>query len=184
MAICILGIMCGGSNWLFQRSAGPNFRLTGPAGQIYTRASFPSDSVLVIYFGFTTCWRACPTALNAIAQAMEDSGEARKHIQPIFISLDSQREGLDVIELYLKAFGPEFIGLRGSQNDVQAAAAEFGVSAQRIEYSGDPGDYTMVHSSPIFVLAPRRLDPLVIKPDSSAAEIRAFLSSVLTSPAG
>jgi protein SCO1/2 len=110
---------------------------------------------------------------------MEDSGEARKHIQPIFISLASQREGLDVIELYLKAFGPEFIGLRGSQNDVQAAAAEFGVSAQRIEYSGDPGDYTMVHSSPIFVLAPRRLDPLVIKPDSSAAEIRAVLSSAL-----
>ena len=100
------------------RASGPNFQLIGPDNRTYTRASFPSNSVLVVYFGFTTCWRACPTALNAIAHAIEDLGDAAERVQPIFISLDPQREDPEGVDLYLKAFGDRFVGLRGSQDQV------------------------------------------------------------------
>jgi hypothetical protein len=62
---------------------------------------------------------------------------------------------------------------------MRAAASVFGVSIRRIRYSAHPIDYTTVHSSPIIVLAPRNPDPLLVKPDSSAEEIRAVLVSVL-----
>ena len=158
---------------------GADFRLIGPDNRTYTRASFSADAVLVVYFGFTTCWRACPTALDSIAQAVEGLGEAGERVRPIFISLDPQREEPETVDLYLKAFGDRFIGLRGSEDQVRAAASEFGVSVQRIRYSADPIDYTMVHSSPVIVLVPRKPDPVLVKPDSSAEEIRAILVSAL-----
>ena len=43
-----------------------NFHLVGPTGRSYSIESFPSGSVLAIYFGYTTCQRSCPTALNSI----------------------------------------------------------------------------------------------------------------------
>ena len=50
---------------------------------------------------------------------------------------------------------------------------------QRIRYSADPTDYTMVHSSPVIVVVPRKPDLIVVKPDSSAEEMRAVLVGVL-----
>ena len=178
-AVGVLAIAWAESDLSSDRAFGPDFRLIGPDNRTHTRASFPSDAVLVIYFGFTTCWRACPTALNAIAQAVEDLGDAGERVQPIFISLDPRREEPETVNLYLKAFGDRFISLRGSEDQVRAAASEFGVSVQRIRYSADPIDYTMVHSSPVIVLVPRKPDPVLVKPDSSAEEIRAVLVSVL-----
>ena len=178
-ALAVLATAWAESGSPLDRASGPDFRLSGPDGRIYTRASFPSDAVLVIYFGFARCWRACPTALNAIAQAAEDLGDAGNRVQPIFISLDPQHEEPETIDLYLKAFGDRFIGLHGSEVQVQAAAADFGVSVQRIRYSADPTDYTMVHSSPVIILAPHKPEPILVKPDSSAEEIRAVLDNAL-----
>lgn len=183
-AIAVLAIAWAESNSPAEHVSGPDFRLIGPDNRTYTRASFPSDAVLVIYFGFARCWRACPTALNAIALAVDGLGAAGKLVRPIFISLDPQGEDPETVDLYLKAFGDRFIGLHGSENRVQAATAEFGVSAERIRYSADPADYTMVHSSPVIILVPHRPAPILVKPDSSAEELRAMLLGVLKSKVG
>jgi protein SCO1/2 len=183
-AIAVLAIAWAETSLSAEGVSGPNFRLIGPDNRTYTRASFPSDAVLVVYFGFTTCWRACPTALNAIAQAVDGLGNAGERVQPIFISLDPQREEPETVDLYLKAFGDRFIGLRGSQDQVRATTSDFGVSVQRIRYSTDPTDYTMVHSSPIIVLIASQPDPVVVKADSSAEEIRAVLDTALEPRAG
>jgi protein SCO1 len=178
-AIAVLAIAWAESRLPAADDSGPDFGLIGPDNRTYTRASFPSDTVLVMYFGFTTCWRACPTALNAIAQAVEELGDTGNRVQPLFISLDPQREDPETVQLYLKGFGDRFLGLRGSEDQLRSAALAFGVSVQRIRFSVDPNDYTMIHSSPVIVLVPRQSDPIVVKPDSTAAEIRAVLVSAL-----
>ena len=178
-AIAVLAIAWAESRLPAADDSGPNFGLIGPDNRTYTRASFPSDAVLVIYFGFTTCWRACPTALNAIAQAVEDLGDPGGRVQPIFVSLDPQREDPEAVGLYLEGFGDRFIGLRGSEDQLRAAASAFGISVQRIRFSADPADYTMVHSSPVIVLIPRQPNPVLVKSDSTATEIHAVLISAL-----
>lgn len=178
-AIAVLAIAWAESRLPAADDSGPNFGLIGPDNRTYTRASFPSDTVLVIYFGFTTCWRACPTALNAIAQAVENLGDAASRVQPIFVSLDPQREEPETVDLYLKSFSDRFVGLRGSEDQLRAAASAFGISVQRIRFSADPADYTMLHSSPVIVLIPRQPDPVLVKPDSTATEIHAVLVSAL-----
>ena len=178
-AIAVLAIAWAESSLRAERVSGPNFALLGFDNRTYTRASFSPNAVLVVYFGFARCWRACPTALNAIAQALDDLGAAGERVRPIFISLDPQHEDRETVDLYLKAFGDRFIALHGSEDQVRAAAAEFEVSVQRIRYSVEPTDYTMVHSSPVIILAPHKPEPILVKPDSSAEEIRAVLISVL-----
>jgi protein SCO1/2 len=120
-----------------------------------------------------------PDSTEYNSAAVDDLGPAGERIHPIFVSLDPQREDPETVDLYLKGFGDRFTALRGSEDQVRAAAAEFGVSIQRIRYSADPADYAMVHSSPVVVLIPGQRDPVIVQPDSSSDEIRAVLVGAL-----
>ena len=71
-----------------------NFHLVGPTGRSYSIESFPTGSVLAIYFGYTTCLRACPTALNDLAEAIDRMGKLGASIQPVFIDLNLARAAL------------------------------------------------------------------------------------------
>jgi cytochrome oxidase Cu insertion factor (SCO1/SenC/PrrC family) len=77
-----------------------NFHLVGPTGRSYSIESFPSGSVLVIYFGYGTCLRTCPTALNRIAEAIDHLGAAGASVRPVFVDMDPERAALLSIPLY------------------------------------------------------------------------------------
>lgn len=98
--------------WLERRpsaespNVGGPFRLTdGNTGQVVTDETFRGKTIL-IYFGYTYCPDACPTALNNISQAMEKLGPAAKNIVPLFISIDPARDTPKVMANYVKAFDP------------------------------------------------------------------------------
>jgi cytochrome oxidase Cu insertion factor (SCO1/SenC/PrrC family) len=156
-----------------------NFHLVGPTGRSYSIESFPSDSVLVIYFGYTTCWRACPTALNSIAEAIDRVGALGASIQPVFIDMDPERAAVVSIPVYMESFGPSFLGLTGSSDDVKRAAKSFKVKVERIQLSADPTDYAMKHTSPIFVMRPNDLHPTTLPATSPPAAIEAALRDAL-----
>ena len=118
-----------------------NFHLAGPTGRSYSIESFPSRSVLAIYFGYTTCQRSCPTALNSIAEAIDRLGKLGAAVQPVFIDMDPERVALVSIPAYMEAFGSRFLGLTGSSSDVRQAAKSFKVKVERIQLSADPTDY-------------------------------------------
>ena len=71
-----------------------NFQLVDSGGRAYSIESFPPDSVLAIYFGYTTCLRACPVALDNIAAAMDGLGDRSASVRPIFVALDPERAAL------------------------------------------------------------------------------------------
>jgi protein SCO1 len=156
-----------------------NFHLVGPTGRSYSIESFPPGSVLAIYFGYTTCWQACPTALNSIAEAMDRLGALGASVQPVFIDMDPDRAALVSIQLYMESFGPSFLGLTGSSDDVERAANSFKVKVERIQLSADPTDYAMKHTSPIFVMRPNDLHPTVLPATSPPAAIEAALRKAL-----
>jgi len=156
-----------------------NFHLIGPTGRSYSIESFPSGSVLAIYFGYTTCLRACPTALNDLAEAIDRMGELGASVRPIFIDMDTDRTALVSLPAYMEAFGPSFLGLTGSPDDIEQAAKSFKVRVERTQLSADPTDYVMKHTSPIFVIRPNELHPTALPATSSPATIEAALRSAL-----
>jgi protein SCO1/2 len=168
------------SHRAFTRSAElENFHLVGPTGRSYSLESFPSGSVLAIYFGYTTCQRSCPTALNNIAEAIDRLGRLGAAVQPVFIGMDPERAAVVGIPAYMEAFGPSFLGLTGSAREVEQAARSFKVKLERIQLSDDPTDYVMKHTSPIFVMRPEDSHPKVLPAASSPEAIEATLRSAL-----
>ena len=156
-----------------------NFHLVGPTGRSYSIESFPSNTVLAIYFGYTTCQRSCPTALNSIAEAIDRLGTLGNAVKPVFIDMDPERAALVGIPAYMESFGPSFLGLTGSTDDVKQATKSFKVKLERIQLSDDPTDYVMRHASPIFVMRPYDPHPKSLSATSAPEVIEATLRGML-----
>lgn len=156
-----------------------NFHLVGPTGRSYSIESFPPGSVLAIYFGYTTCQRSCPTALNSIAVAIDRLGKPGAAVQPVFIDMDPERAALSGIPAYMESFGPRFLGLTGSADEVRQAAKSFNVELERIQLSGEPTDYFMKHLSPIFIMRPSDPHPMPLPASSTPEVIEAALQRML-----
>jgi protein SCO1/2 len=156
-----------------------NFHLVGPTGRSYSIESFSAGSVLAIYFGYTTCQRSCPIALNSIAEAIDRLGKLGSSVHPIFIDMDPERAAFVSIPAYMEAFGPSFLGLTGSTGEIEAAAKSFKVKLERIQLSDDPTDYVMKHASPIFVMRPYDPHPKPLPATSAPAAIEAALKAAL-----
>ena len=150
--------------------AAAEFRLLDAQGQAHSIASFPPGTVLAIYFGYTTCLRACPVALDSIAAALDGLGAGGTRIQPVFVDLDPARVDPVNLRLYMATFGPRFLGLTGSPEAVADAARSFAVEVARLRFSADPDDYAMTHLSPIFVLRPEDRGPPSALPATSSPE--------------
>jgi protein SCO1 len=130
---------------------GGHFSLTAADGTEVTDRSFPGKWLL-LYFGYTFCPDACPTALNTIAEALDELGPLAGRLQPIFITVDPQRDTAAVMAEYVKAFHPRLVGLTGSAAQIAAAAKEFHVFYQVRQLGNE--DYAIDHSSYIYVIDP------------------------------
>jgi len=109
---------------------------------------------LLVFFGFTNCPDVCPTTLSEVAQVLEDLGPQAANVQPIFISIDPERDRALGIDEYTQAFHPQILGLAGSPEATQAAAASFRIYYSREDDQNAPDGYTMSHSPGLFLVAP------------------------------
>ena len=130
---------------------GGPFRLTDQNGKTVTDADLKGKWSLV-YFGYTHCPDACPTALNDIAIALEELGSKRDAVRSVFITVDPERDTPAALKDYVTAFDAPILALTGTPEEVAQAA-----KAYRVYYAKHPesgGDYSMDHSSVIYVMDP------------------------------
>lgn len=132
-------------------SIGGHFTLTTPDGSTVTDRSY-RGKWLIVYFGYTFCPDACPTALSAIATALDQLGPLADKVQPLFITVDPERDTPQVMANYVKLFDPRIIGLRGTPEQTAAAAKEYRVYYAVQKLKGDA--YVIDHSAFIYVLNP------------------------------
>jgi protein SCO1/2 len=130
-----------------------SFTLIDQDGGTATDAQFLGKWLLV-YFGYTHCPDACPLTLSNMAEALDRlHASKREQVQPIFVTIDPERDTPAVMKDYVSAFeGVDIVGLTGTQEQVSAAEAAYQVYAERHEQDG--GDYTMDHSSVIYIMGP------------------------------
>lgn len=130
---------------------GGAYTLTNHRGETVTDQTFRGKTQLV-FFGFTHCPDICPTALTLISDLLEQIGPAADRIQPIFITVDPERDTPQALARYVEAFHPSLVGLTGTPDQVATAAAAFKVFYRKMPRPD--GDYFMEHSGSIYVLAP------------------------------
>ena len=111
--------------------------------------------VVVLEFGYASCLDVCPVSLAALADARKQLGAAGADVQVVFISVDPARDTPARLKSYLATFDPSFIGLSGSQAQLDALLKSYGISAaKRIGGAGGgPGaKYAMSHSSYLYFI--------------------------------
>jgi protein SCO1/2 len=129
------------------------FKLTGHDGVVRTAEDFRGQWSLV-FFGFTNCPDVCPTTLAEIAQVMDDLGSRADAVQPLFISVDSERDRPEALAEYVPQFHPTILGLAGTPEQIEAAAASFKIFYERVPEETAPDGYTMGHTSQVFLFDP------------------------------
>jgi cytochrome oxidase Cu insertion factor (SCO1/SenC/PrrC family) len=137
--------------WSREPIGGP-FALTDHNGAHRTDADF-RGKLMLIYFGFTFCPDICPTDLLQMARAIDQLGQAGEMVQPLFISVDPERDTPEHLKEYLSLFHPRFVGLTGSARAVRAAASAYRVYYRKVERT-DRTDYTVDHSAFIYLMGP------------------------------
>lgn len=132
-------------------SIGGPFALTDQNGRTITSDSLKGKPTL-IYFGFTYCPDVCPTALLLMETALDKLGpDTAKKVNLVFITIDPERDTPKLLKGYVENFGPTFIGLTGSPQQIADVAR-----AYRVYYQKAPGKegapYLMDHSSIVYLL--------------------------------
>ncbi|WP_245183221.1 MULTISPECIES: SCO family protein [unclassified Haematospirillum] len=136
-------------------SPGGPFTLVDGQGKAVTDQDFRGRWMLV-YFGYTYCPDVCPTGLQTISQALRllPSAKAEK-VQPLFISVDPQRDTPEAVGAYVQAFDPSMIGLTGTEEQVAAAAKAYRVYYRKAPESGRAADdYLVDHSAMTWLMGP------------------------------
>jgi protein SCO1/2 len=113
---------------------GGPFTLTAADGRTVTDQTY-RGKWLLIYFGYTSCPDACPTALDNIGVALDRLGAEAAAVQPIFISVDPKRDNREVLAEYLKSFDPHIVALTGTSDQIAGVVKEYRVSP-RIRRAG------------------------------------------------
>ena len=134
--------------WNREPIGGP-FALVDQNGKPRTNEDF-RGKVMLVYFGFTYCPDVCPTDLQNIGLALDQLGPAGEQIQPLFITVDPERDTAEHLKDYVPMFHPRLIGLTGDAAAVHAAAAAYRTYYAKIPLKGD--DYTVDHSSFTYVV--------------------------------
>jgi protein SCO1/2 len=178
-AVLIFGT--GGFIWLSQGGTasfvGGPFTLVDANGRQVTDRDFRGKYML-IYFGYTYCPDVCPTTLNEVAAALDQLGGRADRIEPIFITVDPKRDTPAVVKQYVAAFTPRLIGLTGSDEQIAKVAQEYRV--YYAEHRTGPGqnDYTMDHSSVLYLMGPDGKFVAPIRADADGAQMAADLSKL------
>ena len=129
---------------------GGPFTLTDQDGKTVTEADFLGKPMLV-YFGYSYCPDVCPFALQMMASALDTLGEDKGRIQPVFVSVDPERDTPENLAQYVRSasFPDGLIGLTGTPEQIKAMAGNYAVYYKKV---GEGDDYIMDHTSAMFLM--------------------------------
>jgi len=134
---------------------GGPFELINQDGQLVSEKDFAGRPML-IYFGYASCPDVCPLDLQKMGAALDLLGEAGAAIQPIFVSIDPERDTPEIMKAYTSHFSERLTGLTGSLEQVAVAAKAYRVYyAKTGEDGGAPiegQNYWMAHSNLFYLM--------------------------------
>jgi cytochrome oxidase Cu insertion factor (SCO1/SenC/PrrC family) len=183
LLVAVLLLATGAFVWLTRDGTaslvGGSFTLEDGNGEQVTDRDF-RGKYLLVYFGYTFCPDVCPTTLTEAADALDRLGPKAGRLQPLFITVDPKRDTPAVVKQYAAAFSPRLIGLTGSPEQIAQVAKEYRVYYAEHRTGPGPGDYTMDHSSILYLMGPDGRFIAPIRADETGAEMAADIARFMS----
>jgi protein SCO1 len=153
----ILAAMATAVIWTAAIAQDRQFTLTQPITLVDANGSPVSGNTfpgkwLLIYFGYTHCSELCPTALSTMMVALDEIGPAADYLQPLFVTVDPERDNGPILRSFTASFDKRLIGLGGAPEQINAAASALGVRYEKVLLS--ESDYVVDHSSSFSLVDP------------------------------
>jgi len=163
-------------------AVGGEFELTGTDGETVRWSDFDGQ-YRIVYFGYAYCPDACPTDVQRTMQGFTQfeaaAPERAAKVQPIFVSVDPERDTAEVVEEFTNAFHDRLIGLTGTEEQIADAANAFAVYYVKFE-PNEAGAYLMDHSRIAFLFGPDG-EPITMLPHEDGADaVQAELETWVT----
>lgn len=159
------------------------YTLTGESGEPVKDGAH-AGKVRALFFGYTHCPDICPITLSRLKGALQQLDKRqREQIRVLFVSVDPERDDPARLREYTDRFGPRFIGLTGTQDQLTELTKRYRVTYGYDE-PNDQGFYTVSHSSGIFVFAPDGRTRLLFNQSVSAKQIAVDLEKLLAKTNG
>jgi protein SCO1 len=155
-------------------AVGGPFQLVAGDGRVVTDRDF-RGKYLLVYFGYTICPDVCPTTLQSLATALDALGPKADRVQPLLITVDPARDTPAVLAQYTAAFSPRLIGLSGTPEAIAAVEREYRVYAAIHRTGAGADDYSVDHSSVLFLMGPDGQFIARLRADASGPELAAAL---------
>ena len=155
--------------------------LTDADGQPRTLADY-KGKVVVVFFGYTQCPDVCPTTMAELAEVKRQLGADGARVQGIFVTVDPERDTAALLKAYVANFGPDIVGLRGSADEIKAAAKEFKVYFNKVPGKTDTS-YTVDHTAGSYVFDAKGKVRLFTRYGSGAQALIDDLKILLAEPA-
>ena len=150
---------------------GGEFELSNTAGETVHWADF-EGKYRIVYFGYAYCPDICPTdvqrTIQGLNQFAESAPERAAKVQPIFITIDPERDTPEVVDQFTNAFSEDLIGLTGTPEQIADAAATFRVFYTKLE-PNESGAYLMDHSRVVMLFGPQG-EPIALLPADLGAD--------------
>ena len=138
-------------NQAMMRGLGGDFTLQSASGS--TSLSDFKGKVSALYIGYTQCPDVCPTSLAIMSQALNDlSPEELEQVQPLFVSVDPERDTPEQLAVYSRFFHPKIIGMTGTKEDVDLVVNRYGAFYRKVEMKDSAMGYAVDHSSRIYLI--------------------------------
>lgn len=160
-------------------SLGGDLVLTDQDGRITGAADFDGKYRL-LYFGYTSCPDVCPTDVALIVRGLKayelaQPGPAAR-VQPIFITVDPERDDAAALKAFVGAFHPRLIGLTGTPAQIDAVRKAYGIYAKKVPTS-DPAFYLVDHFAVIYLFGPDGRPIAFLPHGSEAKDVTAMLQT-------
>jgi len=165
-------------------TAGKDFELTDQHGEPWSTRS-ARGQVVLLSFGYTFCPDICPTTLATMTAALRQLGADATQVQPVFISLDPERDTPKRLSEYVTWFNPRLIGLTGDAETLRQIADHYRVRYARVQ-AADADYYTLDHSASLYLLDRQgqlaRMLPHGLPTDALVSAIEDLLQEESTPP--
>ena len=162
----------------------PDFSLRGSDGTELKLSRY-RGKLVVLEFGYTSCFDVCPTSLAMLAQVRKKLGALAADVQIVYVTVDPERDTVAILKPYLAAFDPSFVGATGNPEQLAQVRKDYGISTSKNMIAGSkPGSkatYTMSHSSYLYLIdrqgSLRSMMPFGSSVDDVAHDVRILLNT-------
>ena len=159
-----------------------DYELVNGEGQPVRSSDFAGEYQL-IYFGYTYCPNVCPFDVQRMMRGYdlfaEEHPERAAKLQPIFVTVDPERDTPEVVTEFANAFSPELLGLTGSMEQIETVAENFFFTFAKIDPIAEGAEYDVQHPSIGYLVDPEGNPmapiPVMESPEAVATELEKWV---------